>query len=104
MQSVVAKKNLCSSFQSVSHKSLIQAPSRYATLPANASLVYDAICKTLSNRSAPSPKGIPKKPGTGVLHCAPRWSQFGPDEWQLMPQIAQVEGVAPLKYWKSKES
>ena len=78
----------------------MQIPVRYNHLPGNpdpsavlrASLVYDSICRVLSNRSAPHPKG--------VLRSAPRWLQFGEDEWYLLPRMTQIEGVGPLLYWQ----
>ena len=70
--------------------SLVQAPAKYTQMKGNAdptiviraNLVYDAICKVLSERKEQ------------VL-----WEQFTQAEWQLFAQMAENEGVAPLLYW-----
>jgi hypothetical protein len=32
------------------------------------------------------------------------WDEFTPADWDLFPQMAEREGVAPLMYWKLKDS
>ncbi len=67
--------------------SLIPAPARYKNTPANPSLVYDTICKVLSERADQV-----------------AWDAFTPDDWQLLVMMAETEGVAPLLYWKMRPS
>jgi len=67
--------------------SLIQAPPRYRNLPGHPDIVYDSICKVLSER------------GNLV-----EWDAFTEAEWGLLPRIAQAEGVGPLLYWHFKNS
>ena len=64
---------------------MIPAPAKYNPYPDNADLVYDANCKVLSERQEQV-----------------NWEHLGPDEWQLLPQMAQAEGVGPLLYWNFK--
>ncbi|HBX71099.1 MAG TPA: hypothetical protein DEH25_17405 [Chloroflexi bacterium] len=64
---------------------LIPAPAKYHQLKGNTSLVYDAICKVLSERQEQVD-----------------WAQFGQAEWQLLASMAEAEGVGPLLYWKLK--
>jgi len=66
----------------MSHKSLIQAPTRYKNLSGHPNIVYDSICKVLSER------------GNLV-----EWNAFTEVEWGLLPRMAQAEGVGPLLYW-----
>jgi hypothetical protein len=63
-------------------ENLIQAPIKYAKLEGDANLVYDAICKALSERE----------------HLVD-WDSFGNADWTLFAQMAENEGVAPLLYW-----
>ena len=63
--------------------SLISAPARYNNSPANAdpstllraSLVYDAMCKVLSDRADQV-----------------AWADFSAAEWQLLPHMARSKG------------
>ena len=48
-------------------------------------MVYDSICQVLS-------------------HQAVDWGQFGAEEWRLLPEMAQIEGVGPLLYWHFNNS
>jgi len=50
-------------------------------------LVFDAICKTLSDRMEEVD-----------------WSRFDADDWNLLTVMAKTEGVAPLMYWAFKSS
>ena len=77
----------------MSHKSLLPAPSHYTTLPANADLVYDSICKVLSERG----EQACTEHGSSV-----DWGEFSAAEWALLPRMAKAEGVAPLMHWKLK--
>ncbi len=67
--------------------SLIPAPARYKNPPANPSLVYDTICKVLSERADQV-----------------AWDAFTPDDWQLLVMMAETEGVGPLLHWKLKHA
>ena len=72
---------------------MIPAPTKYADLkgrtdpstPLRTDLVYDAICRTLSDRQEQV-----------------NWTTFTRDEWGLFVQMAEAEGVGPLLYWKAK--
>jgi hypothetical protein len=55
-------------------------PVRYQKNAEVAGIVSDRICRVLSNRNVD-------------------WEQFGTTEWQLLPEMAQIEGVGPLLYW-----
>ena len=72
-------------------ENLIPAPTKYAQAKGNAdpattlrvNLVFDAICKVLSEREQ-----------------LVDWDSFGKAEWQLFAQMAETEGVGPLLYWQ----
>ena len=66
-------------------ENLIPAPTKYVKMRGNADLVYDAICKVLSDRQEQVD-----------------WELFIKDEWQLLPHMAKTEGVGPLLYWRFK--
>ena len=65
--------------------STMPLPPRYKDLPA-APRVYEAICKTLSER------------GDQVA-----WHDFSPEAWNLLSGMAKQEGVAALLYWQFKD-
>jgi hypothetical protein len=48
--------------------------------------IYGAICRALSGSGHPG-----------------EWDDFSPQDWELLPEIAQAENVGPLLYWKFKE-
>ncbi len=63
---------------------LIDPPARYRDYDGevNPALVFDAICKVLSDRADQVD-----------------WADFSPADWQLLPQMARMERVGPLLYW-----
>jgi len=66
---------------------MLQAPPRYQQKSANADRVYDALCKTISDRVAQV-----------------EWDTFTTAEWDQFPKMAQLEGVGPYIYWIFKEN
>ena len=60
---------------------------KYREFPGHTTLVFDAICKTLSARMEEVD-----------------WTQFDEDDWQLLNVMAKTEGVAPLLYDAFKRS
>ena len=60
---------------------------KYRKYPGHTILVFDAICKTLSDRMEEVD-----------------WSRFDADDWNLLTVMAKTEGVAPLMYWAFKSS
>jgi hypothetical protein len=61
-------------------------------MPPKASLetrkkIYRSLCYVLSDRADQI-----------------AWDEFTPADWELFPQMAEREGVAPLMYWKLKDS
>ncbi|MCP4284444.1 MAG: hypothetical protein GY792_08340, partial [Gammaproteobacteria bacterium] len=67
--------------------SFLPSPPHYANFPGNADRVYDAICKTLSDRQD-----------------AVDWTAFTEQDWQLMQEMVKYEGVGPLLYWHFKDA
>jgi len=57
-------------------------PSRKISSDNQHAKIYTAICLTLSNRANQV-----------------NWASFTLEDWDLLPRIAQAEGVAPLIYW-----
>ena len=57
-------------------------PQKYRQFKADADLVYAALCDVLSDRVAQVD-----------------WSRFTQLDWQLLGEVALLEGVAPLVYW-----
>ncbi|MEJ2068649.1 MAG: nucleotidyltransferase family protein [Deltaproteobacteria bacterium] len=61
-------------------------------MPPKASLeirkkIYQSLCSVLSDRASQI-----------------AWDEFTPADWKLFSQMAEREGVAPLMYWKLKDS
>jgi len=65
---------------------MIQAPARYQGLHTNPDLVYDAICKTISDRINQVD-----------------WAVFDAAAWDLFSKMALMENVGPLIYWEFKD-
>lgn len=61
------------------------AARKYKKYPGNPEMVYHALCCILSDRVEQVD-----------------WGRFSADDWQILPPMAEAEGVAPLIYWKLK--
>jgi hypothetical protein len=59
-------------------------------------LVYQAICKLLSGQEGEARTERRSK----RAHQSVDWQAFTPDEWQILAQMAEAEGVASLLHWK----
>jgi len=65
---------------------MIAAPAKYQGIQAKVDLVYEALCKVITEQQE-----------------AVDWGAFGAAEWALLSEMARLEGVGPLLYWKYKK-